>query len=242
MDRSAYLDTIAAESAAFHAAVAATPLGAPVPACPDWTVADLVYHLGEVHYFWGQIAERRLSAPDDVETPARPPDDELVDWARAQAEHLQEVLAAADPAVAVWTWAAQQDIAFIQRRMAQETAVHRWDAQSAAGEAGPIDAAIASDGVDEFLTHMLPDARTDRPPISGSVHLHATDTPGEWLVREEDGGGLTVTAEHTKGDAAVRGPASDLLLVLWRRKGLDEVEVLGDRSVAERLVGHTNLE
>jgi uncharacterized protein (TIGR03083 family) len=242
MDRSAYLDTIAAESAAFHAAVAAAPLDAPVPACPEWTVADLVYHLGEVHYFWGQIAERRLADPEAVEAPARPADDELVDWARTQAEHLHETLAAADPTAAVWTWAAQKDVAFIQRRMAQETSMHRWDAESAAGEARPIDAAMASDGVDEFLIHMLPDARTDRPPLDGSVHLHATDTPGEWVVRDEEDGALTVTAEHAKGDAAVRGPASDLLLVLWRRKDLAEVEVLGDRGVAERLVGHTNLE
>jgi uncharacterized protein (TIGR03083 family) len=242
MDRTAYLDTIAAESAAFHAAVAATPLATSVPACPDWTVADLVYHLGEVHYFWGEVAERRLSSPEAVETPARPADAELVGWAREQADHLHQVLAAADPETPVWTWSAQKDVAFIQRRMAQETSVHRWDAESAAGEAAPIDAAIAADGVDEFLTHMLPDTRTDRPAISGSVHLHATDTPGEWVVRERDGGALTVTAEHAKGDAAVRGPASDLLLVLWRRKGLDAVEVLGDRGVAERLVGHTNLE
>src|SRR5262245_17548329 len=108
MDRAAYLDTIAAESAAFQAAVASTRLATSVPACPDWTVADLVYHLGEVHYFWGQVAERRLSSPEAVETPARPADAELVDWARAQADHLHEVLAAADPHTPVWTWAAQK--------------------------------------------------------------------------------------------------------------------------------------
>ena len=48
-----------------------------------------------------------------------------------------------------------------------------------------------------------------------------------------------VTREHAKGDAAVRGPAHDLLMVLWRRQSLDTVEVIGDRAVAERLIART---
>jgi hypothetical protein len=40
----------------------------------------------------------------------------------------------------------------------------------------------------------------------------------------------------------VRGAAHELLMVLWRRDALDTVEVIGDRSVAERLVARTNLE
>ena len=139
MERSAYLDTISSESAAFHAAAGAVPLDAAVPACPDWTVADLVYHLGEVHHFWGEVAGRRLASPD-VDVPERPAPEELIAWGRAQAARLHETLAAADPATAVWTWASQKDVAFIQRRMAQETAVHRWDAESAGGTARPIDA------------------------------------------------------------------------------------------------------
>jgi uncharacterized protein (TIGR03083 family) len=241
MEREQYLDALAVESAAFESAVSGTPLGAKVPPCPEWTVADLVYHLGEVHYFWGEMARRHLAAPE-VEPPERPPDTELVAWAAGQAVELGRVLGESDPATRVWTWAPQKDVAFIVRRMAQETAVHRWDAEAAAGDAGPIDAELASDGIDEFLTFFIDDGPKGGVMLGGSVHLHATDTPGEWLVREEPDGALTVTAEHAKGDAAVRGPASDLLLVLWRRIGLDRVEVLGDRGVAERLVARTTVE
>jgi uncharacterized protein (TIGR03083 family) len=241
MEREQYLDALAVESAAFDSAVRATPLDAQVPPCPAWTVADLVYHLGEVHYFWGEVARRRLAAPE-VEPPMRPPDGELVAWAARQAIELGRTLRETDPATPVWTWAPQKDVAFIVRRMAQETAVHRWDAEAAAGEPGPIEAELASDGIDEFLAFFLDHRFRDGGRLDGSVHLHATDTPGEWLVHEEPDGALTVTAAHAKGDAAVRGPASDLLLALWRRVGLDRVEVLGDRDVAERLVARTTVE
>jgi MDMPI C-terminal domain len=45
-----------------------------------------------------------------------------------------------------------------------------------------------------------------------------------------------VARRHEKGDCALRGPASDLLLALWGRIPLDEVELLGDRSAAEALI------
>ncbi len=242
MDRERYLELLAAESAAFNAAATAAPLDASVPPCPAWTVADLVYHLGEVHYFWGEVARRRLDAPT-VEPPARPPDGELVAWAAEQATELERTLHDTDPTTPVWTWAPQKDVGFIVRRMAQETAVHRWDAEAAAGDARPIDAELASDGIDEFFAFFLDERPQDGgATLGGSVHLHATDTPGEWVVREGADGALTVTAEHAKGDAAIRGPASDLLLALWRRIGLDGLEVLGDRDVADRLVARTTVE
>ena len=60
------------------------------------------------------------------------------------------------------------------------------------------------------------------------------------MVRPEPGG-AAFTREHVKGDAAVRGPAHDLLLWLWRRQS-GEVEVLGDTGVAERFRVMSSLE
>jgi hypothetical protein len=51
----------------------------------------------------------------------------------------------------------------------------------------------------------------------------------------------TVTREHAKGDAALRGPAADLLLALWHRLPLDDLDVVGDRAVAERFVARTTV-
>jgi len=241
VERTQYLAAVEGESAAFYAAVAAVPMDAPVPSCPDWTVEDLLFHVGSVHGFWAEITARRLLSPNEVEDQPRPPADQLLAWAGDRTVRLQAALAMADPATTVWTWAPAQEVAFILRRMAHETAVHRWDADLAAGRARAIDPELASDGVDEFLNVMLPEPRFSSAPIDGSVHLHATDTPGEWLVRQQEDGTLVVTAEHAKGDAALRGPASDLLLALWGRKGPEALEVIGDRAVAERLLARTTV-
>jgi uncharacterized protein (TIGR03083 family) len=240
MDRSTHLEALAADAAAFYTAAERAPLDTRIRACPEWTMADLVFHLGEVHHFWCEVTERQAASPDGIDDPPRPSPDALVAWGRAEAHRLQEILSATDPATPLWTWAPQKDVAFIVRRMAQETAVHRWDAEEAVGRPASIEPELASDGIDEYLAFFLPRARKDAPPLAGSVHLHVTDTPGEWLIRPGGGGEPVVSAEHAKGDVAVRGPASDLLLLLWRRKGLDGVEVLGDRALAEAFVARTN--
>ena len=162
-------------------------------------------------------------------------------FAEAQARMLDDVLTATDPATPVWTWSSEHDAAFVTRRMAQETAVHRYDAERAAGREHRLDSRLASDGVDEFLFHFLGWVGPDAVPVDGSVHLHCTDVEGEWLVVADTDGADVVTREHAKGDAAVRGPAHDLLMVLWRRQALDTVEVIGDRAVAERLIARTRL-
>jgi hypothetical protein len=124
--------------------------------------------------------------------------------------------------------------------MAQETAVHRWDADHE-----PIDPVLAVDGVSEFFEHFTDRVADGALPMGGTVHLHATDAEGEWLVSEPpDGGPLEFSTEHAKGDAAVRGSASDLLLLLWRRVGLDDggrFEVFGEPEVARRLVARNDL-
>jgi uncharacterized protein (TIGR03083 family) len=173
-----------------------------VPACPDWNVADLVWQTGEVHHFWASIAEGLLQAPNDVSEVDRPPDGELIWWFRQQARHLTDVLEVADPTERVWTWSPQRDVAFIRRRMAQETAVHRWDAQSAVGSPSPIDPGLAADGVDEFLDIFMPKFGALEEG-SETVHLHCTDASGEWVATVAEGE-LNVSREHAKGDIAVR--------------------------------------
>jgi uncharacterized protein (TIGR03083 family) len=155
------------------------------------------------------------------------------DWVQAGAEMLATELEARDPGTPCWTWVPfDRTVGFWARRTAHETAMHRWDAQNAAGTADEIDGELAVDGVDEYLA-LVPCFPGRHLPDAGSVHLHSTDAKGEWLVRL-DGGGMHVTREHAKGDAAVRGPASDLLLVVYGRKPTDAVEVLGDASLFDR--------
>jgi uncharacterized protein (TIGR03083 family) len=155
---------------------------------------------------------------------------------------LLETLTNVDPATALWTWSDNKTAGFVIRRMAQETGVHLWDAAAAADVVNPIDAVLASDGIDEFLSYFLNDTAEGAAPVDGSVHIHCADVPGEWTIRPGEGEGFDVTREHAKGDCAIRGSASDILLALWRRVPLSVCDIVGDADVATRFIAHTNLE
>ena len=105
-----------------------------------------------------------------------------------------------------------------------------------------LERAPGDDRIDEFLHHFRDEADIDAAPVAGSVHLHCTDVAGEWTVRLSDDGTAAVTREHAKGDAAIRGAANDILLVLWRRRPLSTVDVVGDAAVATRFVAFPSLE
>jgi uncharacterized protein (TIGR03083 family) len=226
---------------------AAAALEAAVPSCPGWDVSDLVWHTGEVHRFWTAVVRHGITEVSQIDAlyaePERPPADELLGWFDEGAADLLVALSTADLAAPVWTWTGPRTAGWVLRRMMHETAVHRWDAESAVGSPTPIDTAVALDGIDEFLDLMYPHRLPDAAPVGGSVHLHTTDESevhGEWLVVEGPDGDI-VTREHAKGSCALRGAASDLLLVLWRRLPLSAADVVGDAAVAERFVGRARL-
>jgi uncharacterized protein (TIGR03083 family) len=222
-------------------------LDAPVQSCPGWSVADLVWHILEVQDFWRWVVAEEASDPSGYAEPERPADAELIPVYRRGVDALLAVLRDAEPETTVWSWAPRGHTAgWVVRRQAQEAAVHRWDAEAAAGTDWAVPADLAVDGVDEFFEHFVDSPGAGAAAVDGTVHLHCTDAEGEWLVTEPDAAGrLAVATEHAKGDAAVRGVASDLLLLLWRRIGLDDqgdrFEVFGDRAVLDRLLARTDL-
>jgi uncharacterized protein (TIGR03083 family) len=238
-DAKTYADFIRRDSAAF-AAAARDNLAARVPSCPDWTVEQLVAHLTVAHFFWGLIAERHVQDRRDLEDVEPPAPADPVQFFLDHANRFADLLEAEEPETPVWTWSKRKNIGFIQRRMAHETAVHRWDAQLAGGDPQPIAGDLAADGVDEFFENFLEAKR----PITGNgelLHMHRTDGDGEWLIRLTPEGAY-VSHGHEKGDAAVRASASDLLLLLWGRLEPDAVEVFGDRAALGRLLAHADLD
>ena len=241
MDRNDYLAALEADGAQFALACEAAGLAAVVPGCPEWTIADLVWHLAEVHDFWRTVVAEQLTGWDSYVQPPRPPDGDLVMFYRAGLAATVEVLRATDPATVVWTWSSDKTVAFVVRRMAHETMIHRWDAEMAAGLSSTLEPALASDGIDEFLTHFIHDAAAEAAAVGGSVHIHCGDVRGEWTIREGADGALDVTREHAKGDCAIRGAAGDILLALWRRTPLTSVDVIGDAEVSARFVARPSL-
>ena len=234
MDYRAYLDTIRLESAVLAAAAAAVPLDTPVPTCLDWDMAHLVTHIAQVQQWARLIVETRATErPPRSALPQPPERSELIPWFRQATSALLATLTAADPTIPVWTWTNERRVSYWARRQAHEVAVHRWDAQHAAGTPDPIATGLAADGIDELL-EMLPFVPGTRTGAGETIHLHCTDAPGEWLVRL-GAGGLEVERVHAKGAAAARGRASDLELFLWGRVPADALEVFGDAALVARL-------
>ena len=214
--------------------VATGALDVPIPSCPEWAMADLVRHVARVADFWRQLVDGTIDSPGAFVPTDRVAADDLVASYRVALDRLVSALAAADPDAEMWTWSADHRAGFVQRRMAQELAVHSWDAHHARGVSEPLDAALAVDGVDEYLEAFLPQIPVI-DDLGDGIHLHATDVDagGEWLIRVQDGV-WAPEHRHAKGAFAARGPASDLLLLLWGRRRPEELQTFGDPDVFRR--------
>ena len=228
-----YLAHLRSEVDATNALLAEADLDTMVPACPEWSVAQLVDHVGAV-FGWANAAASRGERPTEfpIHTDDDPP---IAEWFADRAASLIATLDGLDPAGDTWHhWPADRVNRVWQRRMAHEMAVHRWDLETALRPSATIDAELASDGIDEFLDLYL--RRTagrdgiDAP--TGDLHLHCTDVEGEWLIDIGDDGYQLVRA-HQKGAAALRGPAEALLLWCWGRAPTDDERLspVGDDAV-----------
>lgn len=215
------------------------PLDAQVPACPGWTVLDVLTHTGSVYAH--KVASLRL--PADSATGPRwqelsPAEGESPrDWFAARLDDMTDALEAADPDAGCFTWHPEhRTAAFWFRRMAQETAVHRVDVESSIDAVSPVDDALAVDGIDEVLDWFL-------------VHWHAEDVgpdaPGRGTVVVRTGphvwrttlraDAVDLSREPGPGDAVVSGEASELLLWLWGRRPYTAVTVEGDDELVAAL-------
>lgn len=208
----------------------------PVPTCPDWTARDLLVHVGNVWQSLDAMLRSESTDPPEFGGLVEPPDDDAArtPWAEGVLGTLVATIAVTDPTLPRWTWTHDQTADFLQRRAHQETLVHRVDAELAADDRTPVAASHALDGIEELFSVLVRPTGEGMP--SGSFHLHQTDGEGEFMLAVVDGV-ITVTHEHGKGDAALRGTAEDLWLAVWRRGEMDHMEFFGDVAVAEQWTG-----
>ncbi|HEX5017016.1 MAG TPA: maleylpyruvate isomerase N-terminal domain-containing protein [Actinomycetes bacterium] len=255
-----YFELLASETeqlaSALESALEFDAMSAPVQACPEWTLADLGYHVGDVTRFWTWVVSTGATSTAGEPEFVRPSDAQLADWVRVGVRELIATLAPADPSTPAYSWTPQQDVAFVQRRVPHEVAVHRWDAEHAARHATnvpprPIAYDLASDGVSEFFLLASSWPVTWATSGAGAVRLLATDTNTEWTAWVDDSVMRWSTEVSRVADdeipevvATLSGPASDLLLTLWRRLGLDEsaVRVDGDAAPARQFLALANLD
>lgn len=237
-----HIDAFEREASRFAEAVRSGGLEAPVPTCPEWTVADLVDHVGDFSSFWLHILCEGIGVPQPPYDGSPPGDSSSVAaWYEELAGKLTATLRSMSGSTEVWTWApGHQNAGFVARRCAHELAVHRFDAESARWKASPIEISLAADAIEEiFLIIEVwhESGATGHGTFRGdgeTLHLHGTasDRNHEWLVhlRPE---GVHVERRHEKGDLALRGSVGDLELVLYGRPPVGEIERFGDETVLD---------
>jgi len=237
-------------STAFLAAVASAPsLDAQVPTCPEWTLFDLVRHLGTGRRAWAATVAAGPGATSKVipeGAPAAPREREaLLAWMAESTRELLDALREAGPDRGCWVgWGDSQSpptSGAVARHQVQEFAVHTYDAQLTAGAPLPLPEEVALDGVEEFEFTCCA-TTSPWPHEPAIVDYHATEgrswrlwlsETGARVVRLPDPG---VPADGEPADASIRATASDLVLVFYNRIPLDSLEVGGDRLVIDRLV------
>lgn len=259
-----FVESTASESDRFHRAVDAirtaeggrSLAAVPVPTCPDWTVADLTWHLAETQHFWASIVGGNLATPTAVIGLPRPEDGRLVDIAGEQSARLVAELGRKGAGEPCWSWHDQgRSVGWVRRRQAHEVLIHRVDAELAmeaigAGTSTPVDEELATDGIDEMLRVMLDASETPewaRFEADGpSLRIQVPDR--SWRVRlgrfigtdsddtDHDLPALVVDDETDSAvDATIEGSASEIDLWLWRRGSLDRASVDGDSSAVQQL-------
>lgn len=254
LSHDAYLDHIRSESARFRAVLADCDPDARVPGCPDWSAADLLWHLATVQRWWAEVLGARPARPEEVEPPRPETYDALLaaydEWSRA----LVDALEGADPREEAWNWSDDHTVGFILRRQAHEALIHRVDAEQAAGVPSELDAVLATDGVHEVLDVMYgacPPWGTWTPGDDSLVRVDTTDTREQFWLRfgvfsgtspdsgtsydgEEDFHVVPAPEGDVEPDVVVDGPAAALDLWLWHRGDDAAVSVAGDEATLAR--------
>lgn len=223
-------------------------LDARVPTCPNWTVADLLDHLAGIYNRVGTLLAGGLQErPAPTDLPSRPDNVDALHWLSDRLGWLLAAEASASEETPVWNLGPHSPgpASFWFRRMVHETAIHRVDAERAAGaEVTELAPEVAADTISELFFVLrysevpeLSEAEEAAPGADDEprlvIHLHATDLDGaEWTC---DTSARILTRKHAKGDAALRGPAWALAQWCWGRlpSNAEGIEGFGDLERAE---------
>jgi uncharacterized protein (TIGR03083 family) len=242
MEIAEYISAIQRDGSLLAAAAQRAGLDAVVPSCSPWRVRDLLRHQGYVHrwaaeYVAGQHEEMVPELTEAEQLGAGPDDAGLLGWLQAGWAELVETLRTADPEISCWTFLpAPSPLAFWARRQAHETAIHRVDAELAAGQATPFPADFAADGIDELIMGIFGRGAAGTMPGSFTLGVDAADLNENWVVGNVRSGTKAASVPLggvSETDCTVTGPASALYLLLWNRATAADggVAVTGDPDV-----------
>jgi uncharacterized protein (TIGR03083 family) len=228
-----YVASIRKEGEAILAA-ARYGVDASVPSCEKWTVGDLLIHLGRVYCRAASLVSERSTSQQDL--PPEPADGtDPIAFLSDALDDLVAALTGADADSPVWNWSERdQTASFWARRMAHESAVHRYDAQRAHDVAQPIDADLARDGLDELVDFLLPRIVTrDEISLPSATYAFATTEDGCWAIRLGSEGVERLDLLKDP-DVTVRGTPSALMLAAYNRVRWSSLESEGDTDLLDQ--------
>lgn len=232
---------------------------AAVPTTPEWTVTELVEHVGQTQHWTAEIIERRITDPTQLPTELAVLPTDPREWLAWLSESAQRVASAfSDDALDATVFNAAGDersgTRFWMSNVLNETVVHGFDAANAAGRPADIDADIAA----ALISHHLAMLTSPTWEMQRSESAHAIRGTGQtlqWLATDtEDGAGAWFVERRPAGakwqlgaqqaDVTVTGPAGSLLLILTRRLPLTDAEatgvsVDGDTDLAQHWLDNT---
>ncbi|MFG1942643.1 maleylpyruvate isomerase family mycothiol-dependent enzyme [Nonomuraea sp. NPDC048826] len=251
-DASTFLKAVVAQTSTLAAWVDGKDATIPVPTTPKWTLADLVDHIGATQRMVAMLVGERMTEPSSAFARYVPAPTDSTQWgawltdAAAEAEQAFASVAADTP---VWDPSgAAAGVAFWSRRLLGEACVHRADAAAALGMRYELTPEIAVAAVEDWLDTMTsrgywenrPDFADAMRGDGQTLHFHATDAPGEWLARREPDR-VALERTHAEADITVSGSATELLLVISRRRPLSAastLELQGDRALFTHWIEH----
>jgi uncharacterized protein (TIGR03083 family) len=241
-----------------ESAAAAGPDGR-VPTAPEWTITDLVEHVGQTQHWVAEIVERRITYPAQLPTEMAVLPADPGEWQAWLSESAQRVASAcSDDALDAPVFNPAGDerpgTRFWMSSVLNETVVHGFDAATAANRTAGIDAGIAAALISNHLAMLTSPAWEMQRPESArairgtgqTLQWLATDTAdgvGAWLV-ERRPDGATWQPGTRRADVTVTGPARSLLLALTRRLPLTDreatkIRIDGDAGLAQHWVDNT---
>ncbi|MFE0024028.1 maleylpyruvate isomerase family mycothiol-dependent enzyme [Amycolatopsis sp. NPDC059021] len=241
-----------------ESAAAAGP-GAAVPTAPEWTVTDLVRHVGQTQHWVAEVIERRVTDPTQLPTEMAVLPADPREWQAWLSESAQRVASAcSDDALDAPVFNAAGDersgTRFWMAAMLNEAVVHGVDAANAADRPAGIDTDIAAALVtNHFAMLTSPTWEMQRPESARA--LRGTGQTLQWLATDiADGAGAWFVERRPEGatwqpgtrqaDVMVAGPARSLLLVLTRRlpltgREITDISVEGDAGLARHWLDNT---
>jgi uncharacterized protein (TIGR03083 family) len=230
-----------------------------VPTTPEWTIADLVEHVGQTHHWVAEIVERRITDPTQLPTEMAVFPTDPREWQAWLSESAQRVVSAcSDDALDAAVFNAAGDersgTRFWLTSVLNETVLHGFDAANAAGRPADVDAEIAAALISNHLAMLTsPTWALQRAESADALRgtgqtlqWLATDTAdgaGAWFVERRPDGATWQPGTHP-ADVTVTGPARSLLLTLTRRLPFTDrvatnLRVDGDADLAQHWIDNT---